>query len=105
MNREQAVADLTNVMSKFLNLGMPMAQVVAKSTWRPAQVIKQSALGHLSVGAVADVAVLRIEPAGAAGSLAPSGINPFRSAVPAAVVTPHRAGQLGRVTITSLNAR
>jgi len=49
--------------------------------------------------------VLRIEPAGAADSLAPTGFHPFCSAVPAAVVTPHQAGQLGRVTITSLNAR
>jgi len=43
--------------------------------------------------------VLRIEPAGMADCLAPSGFYPFRSAVPAVVVTLHRAGQLGRVTI------
>ena len=31
------------------------------STWNPARAIKQDALGHLSVGATADVAVLRLE--------------------------------------------
>ena len=53
--------DMLNVMSKFLALGMPLDQVIAKSTWAPAKAIKQEALGHLSVGAVADVAVLRLE--------------------------------------------
>ena len=48
-------------MSKFLALGMPLDQVIAKSTWAPAKAVKQEALGHLSVGAVADVAVLRLE--------------------------------------------
>jgi dihydroorotase len=53
--------DMLNVMSKFLALGMPLDQVIAKSTWAPAKAVKQEALGHLSVGAVADVAVLRLE--------------------------------------------
>ncbi len=53
--------DMLNVMSKFLALGMPLDQVIAKSTWAAARAIKQEALGHLSVGAVADVAVLRLE--------------------------------------------
>jgi dihydroorotase len=52
--------DMTNVMSKFLNLGMSLADAVAKSTWKPAQVIKRTDLGHLSVGAPADVTVLRL---------------------------------------------
>jgi len=53
--------DLLNVMDKFLALGMPREQVVARTTWNPARVIRQEALGHLSVGAIADVAVLRLE--------------------------------------------
>jgi dihydroorotase len=53
--------DMLNVMSKFLALGMPLDDVIARSTWAPARAIKQQALGHLSVGAVADVAVLRLE--------------------------------------------
>ena len=48
-------------MSKFLALGMDVEQVVTANTWNAAKVIKQEQLGHLSVGAVADVAVLRVE--------------------------------------------
>ena len=53
--------DMLNVMGKFLALGMSLDDVVARSTWNPAREIKQEGLGHLSVGATADVAVLRVE--------------------------------------------
>jgi dihydroorotase len=53
--------DMVNLMSKFLALGMPLKDVVVRSTWNPAKEIKQEHLGHLSVGAPADVAVLRLE--------------------------------------------
>ncbi len=53
--------DMLNVMSKFLALGMSLEDVVRKSTWNPARQIKQDGLGHLSVGATADIAVLRLE--------------------------------------------
>jgi dihydroorotase len=53
--------NMLNVMSKFLNIGMPLDDVVARSTWNPAREIKHEELGHLSVGAPADVAVLRLE--------------------------------------------
>jgi len=52
--------DMLNVMSKMLNLGMPLEEVILRSTWRPAQVIHREELGHLSVGAAADVAVLNL---------------------------------------------
>lgn len=52
--------NMTNVMSKFLALGMPLDEVVAASTWHPAQYIQRTDLGHLSEGAVADVAVLNL---------------------------------------------
>lgn len=52
--------EMANVMSKFLNLGMSLKDVIAKSTWRPAQVIRKTELGHLTVGAPADVTVLRL---------------------------------------------
>lgn len=52
--------NLLNVMSKFLNLKMPLSEVLAAATWHPAQVIQKPALGHLSVGAEADVALLRL---------------------------------------------
>jgi dihydroorotase len=53
--------DMLNVMDKFLAMGLSVDDVVAKSTWNPAREIKQDGLGHLSVGAIADVAVLRLE--------------------------------------------
>ena len=52
--------DMTNVMSKFLAMGVPLEDVVAMSTWRPAREIHHEELGHLSVGAPADVALLRL---------------------------------------------
>ena len=52
---------MLNVMDKFLAMGLSVDDVVARSTWNPAREIKQDGLGHLSVGAVADVAVLRLE--------------------------------------------
>ena len=53
--------DMTNVMSKFVNLGMTVDQIIAASTWHPARQIKREELGHLSVGAIADVSVLKLE--------------------------------------------
>jgi dihydroorotase len=52
--------DMLNVMSKFLNMGMTLDDVVRRSTWNPAREIHREELGHLSVGAPADVAVLRL---------------------------------------------
>jgi dihydroorotase len=53
--------DLLNVMSKFLNMGLPVEDVIYRSTWNAARVIKREELGQLSVGATADIAVLRVE--------------------------------------------
>jgi len=53
--------DMLNVMSKFLAMGMSVDDVIARSTWNAAKAIRQDRLGHLSVGAPADVAVLRVE--------------------------------------------
>jgi dihydroorotase len=52
--------DILNTMSKFLNMGMPLADVIRANTARAAEVIKRPELGHLSVGAEADVAVLNL---------------------------------------------
>ncbi|MGH9721146.1 MAG: amidohydrolase/deacetylase family metallohydrolase [Bryobacteraceae bacterium] len=49
--------DMPTTMSKFLAMGMPLKEVIRASTWTAAQNIKRSELGHLSVGAEADVAV------------------------------------------------
>ena len=53
--------DMLNVMDKFLALGLSLDDVMLRSTWNPAKEIGRDDLGHLSVGAVADVAVFRLE--------------------------------------------
>jgi dihydroorotase len=53
--------DMLNVMSKFLALGMSVDDIIAKSTWNPAREIHHEEIGNLSVGAPADVAVLRVQ--------------------------------------------
>ena len=52
--------DLANVMSKFLNMGMTLQEIIVRTTWNTARVIQREDLGHLSEGAEADVAVLRV---------------------------------------------
>jgi dihydroorotase len=52
--------DMVNIMSKLLNMGMPLDEVIAASTWYPAKYIKHEELGHLSEGAVADIALLSL---------------------------------------------
>jgi dihydroorotase len=55
-----AMKDQLTCMSKFLQMGMPLQEVIKASTWTPAQVIKREELGHLSEGAVADIAILGV---------------------------------------------
>ncbi len=52
--------DMPTTMSKCLAMNMTLADVIRASTWKPAQVIRREDLGHLSVGAVADVAAWRM---------------------------------------------
>lgn len=52
--------DMLNVMSKFLNMDQTLANVVAQSTWNPAKQLRQEPLGTLSIGAPADIAILRV---------------------------------------------
>jgi dihydroorotase len=53
--------DLPTTLSKFLNLGMALPEVIARATTRPAAAMRRPELGTLSVGAPADVALFRIE--------------------------------------------
>jgi dihydroorotase len=53
--------DMLNVMSKILNNGVPLYEVIRRSTINPAMEIKRAQHGHLSEGAEADVAVLRLD--------------------------------------------
>ena len=52
--------DMPTTMSKFLAMGMPLKEVILRSTWNPAQNIRRTELGHLTPGAVADIAVFRL---------------------------------------------
>jgi len=55
-----AMKDMLNVMSTFLAMGMDLNKVITASTWSPARAIKREELGHLSAGAIADVAILNL---------------------------------------------
>jgi len=52
------VVSMSNVMSKFLNMGISFADLIRRSTVNPAREIHRPELGTLSVGAEADIAVL-----------------------------------------------
>jgi dihydroorotase len=47
-------------MSKFLCLGVPLDDIIRRTTLNPAQMIHRPELGNLSVGSTADIAVLEI---------------------------------------------
>jgi dihydroorotase len=51
---------LANVMSKFLCLGVPLEDVIRRTTVNPAQMIRRPELGNLSIGSTADIAVLEV---------------------------------------------
>ncbi len=51
---------MTEVMSKFLAMGVPLNQIIRRSTLNPANEIRHRELGTLSVGRDADVAVLEV---------------------------------------------
>ena len=52
--------NMLNVMSKYLNIGMSIPEVIARGSWNAAKSIKREDLGNLSEGSVADIAVLGI---------------------------------------------
>lgn len=53
--------DMLNVADKMLALGETVPEVVEQMTSAPAHEIQHDELGNLSVGSVADIAVLRVE--------------------------------------------
>ncbi len=53
------VISMLNTMNKFLNIGMPLNELIQRSTSLPAQFVGRADLGTLSVGAGADVAVFQ----------------------------------------------
>ena len=62
MNVDGPVHDLVTTLSKFLHLGLPLAEVIAMATTAPADAIgRRGDFGTLSPGAIADVAILRLD--------------------------------------------
>jgi dihydroorotase len=59
-NVHGVVIDMQTTMSKILCIGVPLAQVIRMSTINPAVEIGHPELGHLSVGACADVALFKL---------------------------------------------
>lgn len=59
-NVHGVVIDMQTTMSKLLNLGMPLQEVIMRSTQTPAQELGRPELGNLTVGAEADVAVFDV---------------------------------------------
>ncbi len=53
--------NIVNVMSKFLNMGIDLDEIIKSTTWSPARYIKRTDLGHLSVGAEADITLLNLK--------------------------------------------
>ena len=60
-NVNGVVHDMLNTMSKLWCMGMPLNEVIYRSTVTPAREINHPELGHLSVGAEADVALLGVD--------------------------------------------
>jgi len=54
------VLSMTQVMSKFLAMGIPLNDIIRRSTVNPALEIRRPELGTLSVGKEADIAVLEV---------------------------------------------
>jgi dihydroorotase len=54
------VVSMTNVMSKFLAMGVPLDDIIRRSTVNPAAEIHRPELGTLTVGKEADIAVLEL---------------------------------------------
>jgi len=53
------VVSMLETMSKYLSMGMPLQEVIMRSTVTPAKEINRPELGTLGVGSEADVAVLK----------------------------------------------
>jgi dihydroorotase len=53
--------DLPTTLSKFLNLGLSLPDVIERATSRPAAAMRRPDLGTLKPGSVADVAIFRLE--------------------------------------------
>jgi dihydroorotase len=60
-NDDVNFVSMTEVMSKFLAMGVPLQEIIRRSTSNPAREIRHQELGTLSVGRDADVAILELQ--------------------------------------------
>ena len=68
-SRMRPNATMVSTMDKYLAMGMPLNEVVYRSTQKPAEVIRRPELGQIGVGAEADVAVLKSKRASTGSSI------------------------------------
>jgi dihydroorotase len=54
-------ANMMTTMSKLLNIGMTIEQLIERSTVNPAKAIRRPDLGTLTEGAIADIAVIELQ--------------------------------------------
>ena len=61
-NLNKVVFGMPTTMTKFLYLGMPLEEIIQRSTWEPAKIMKlDRRVGRLKSGMEADVALFRLE--------------------------------------------
>ena len=53
--------DLVTTMSKFLNLGMPIYEIIKSCTLNASSAINRPEIGKLEIGSVANISILKIE--------------------------------------------
>lgn len=54
-------ANMTTTLSKFLNMGLTVEQVIERTTAAAARAIQRADLGHLSEGSAADIALFEVQ--------------------------------------------
>jgi dihydroorotase len=54
-------ADMMTTLSKLLNMGVPIEELVERVTVRPARAIKRPELATLREGGIADIAVIELQ--------------------------------------------
>ncbi len=52
------IKTMPEIMSEFLDMGMPLEKVIAAVTWTPAKEIHHEELGNMSAGSIADLTIL-----------------------------------------------
>ncbi|MCD6308147.1 MAG: amidohydrolase family protein, partial [Candidatus Latescibacteria bacterium] len=55
------VINMSFVISKMLNIGVPLAEVIRRSTVNPARIMRRPELGTLTEGRVADIAIFDVQ--------------------------------------------